>query len=246
VLWAQQQSWADAQRVVVMGPSHGGLATLAYGEQAAAGTRLLVNVSGGLRLAHCEGWQDGLVEAMASMAEAAREAPTLWIYGENDSHFGPAIWRTAHQRYVALGGQAELAAIGPFGDDAHLLFSSREGVPRWLPQVLQQMAARGLPTAVQPRFDALLDMPHTPLEHTASAAEIKRWPQWGTAARRAYIHWLDARSPKAFAISEDGRHWSSVWGMVRPGGRALDQCQREARGRCRLFAVDGYLVSGGE
>ncbi|MBI5256850.1 MAG: dienelactone hydrolase family protein [Burkholderiales bacterium] len=142
--WLATQPWADASRNVVMGQSHGGLATLAYGTQPHLGTRLLVNFAGGLREEFCAGWEQALVSAIAAYGAVVR-MPSLWFYGENDSFFPPAIARPAHEGYVRNGGPAQLVAFGPFGDDAHLMFGSRAGLAIWVPPVMAALAAAGLP-----------------------------------------------------------------------------------------------------
>lgn len=142
--WLDRQGWADTSRNLVMGQSHGGLTTLAYGLDPHPGTRLLVNFAGGLRQTDCPNWEQTLVSAIAGYGAGTR-LPSLWFYGDNDSFFPPEVFRAAHQGYVAAGGRAELVAYGRFGSDAHAMFGQRAGVPIWLPRVLQAMAAAGLP-----------------------------------------------------------------------------------------------------
>jgi len=142
--WLERQPWADTSRNLVLGQSHGGLTTLAYGLDPHPGTRLLVNFAGGLRQADCPNWEQTLVSAIAGYGAGTR-LPSLWFYGDNDSFFPPEVFRAAHQGYVAAGGRAELVAYGRFGSDAHAMFGQRAGLPIWLPRVLQAMAAAGLP-----------------------------------------------------------------------------------------------------
>jgi dienelactone hydrolase len=247
VQWAQRQPWADPTRVVVVGASQGGLATLAYGEEPLPGTRLLVNISGGLRMPTCPGWEADLVDTLAGLAAPEVGVPSLWVYSENDSHFSPPVWRAAHERYTQRGGDAELRSVGHFGSDGHLLFAARDGVPRWLPVVLERMSRLGLPNRIDPLLDDLLDTPKgTRLHQAATPAEAERWVRLGPSARQGYLQWLGALSPKAFAVSDDGRHWSSVWGEPKPAGKALEHCARRAGVRCQLFAVDNFLVSGSD
>ncbi len=187
------------------------------------------------------------MNAMASLAPVAAATPSLWIYSDNDNHFRPSVWRGAFDRYVALGGLAALHEVGPFGDDGHLLFASRTGVPRWPPPVLQQMAAQGLPTALQTRLDTLLhaaEAPASPLHEPATEADVSHVATLRPSARRAYREWLRDLPPTAFALSADGRHWSVVWGEAQPIGKALQECRRQAAARCRLLSVDGFLVAG--
>jgi dienelactone hydrolase len=243
--WAVQQPWADPQRIIVIGQSHGGLAALAYGEDPHPGTRLIVNFAGGIRKPTCRDWQEDLIEAIADFGRATR-LPSLWFYGDNDSHFPPAIWRAAHERYGQRGGQARLVAFGSFGSDAHGLFGARDGVAIWMPPLLEQIGQAGLPALVDARFDPMPDVAAPPPLRQAVADEADHLPVRGRAAREGFLSWLRFKVPKAFVISEDRRHWASAWGPVKPVARALERCQMLAGARCRVFAVNGFVVWPGD
>lgn len=243
--WAAAQPWADAQRHVVFGQSHGGLATLAYGEDPHPGTRLLVNFAGGLRQYGCPAWEEALVDAIGQYGMGVH-LPTLWYYGDNDSYFRPPVWRAAHARFTQSGGAAELHAFGPFGQDAHTLFGARDGLPTWLPAVLAALDRVGLPTKIDARFEPLPDLPEPRPLRLAVADEADRLPVRGYSARQGYLSWLRLGAPKAFAISDNGRHWASAWGVARPIAQALEHCERVSAARCRLFAVNGFVVWAGD
>ena len=243
--WAAAQPWADGQRSVVMGQSHGGLATLAYGEDPHPGTRLLVNVSGGLRQFGCPDWEEALIESIATYARRTT-LPTLWFYGDNDSHFRPAVWRTAVQRYEDAGGQVSLHAFGRFGSDAHALFGARNGLAIWLPPVLERLARLGLPTEVDPELEPMPDLPAPRMLRQARAEEADGLPLRSASARQGFLQWLRAAGTKAFAISESGRHWAAAGGVARPIASALEHCERVSSSRCRLLAVNGFLVWSGD
>ena len=153
--WIARQPWADAQRMVMLGQSHGGLTTPAYARDPAPGFKLFVNFAGGLRLTGGDcNWQTAMVAAFGSYGGATR-VPSLWFYGANDSFFPPEVIVPAHAAYVAAGGQAELIAYGPFGSDAHAMFGSRQGLPLWWPKVEARLSAAALPTdIVYPEFAA--------------------------------------------------------------------------------------------
>ena len=241
VRWAAQQRWADPGRIVVMGQSHGGLATLAYGEDPVPGTRLVVNFAGGVREPGCAGWESALVEAFGELGRASR-LPSLWFYGDNDSHFPPEVWRAAHERHTAAGARATLAAFGRFADDAHRLFGAREGLRIWLPPVASQLHELGLPVRVDPRLDPMPDVEAGPPLRKVDAGDADRLPIRSPSAREAFLDWLRIQEPKAFVISDDRRHWASAWGPVRPAGRAIERCERLAGMRCRIYAIDDALV----
>ena len=76
--WVASQPWADVSRNVVLGQSHGGLTTLAYGTDPHPGTRLLVNFAGGLRQETCTAWQQNLIRAIGDYGADTR-LPSLWF-----------------------------------------------------------------------------------------------------------------------------------------------------------------------
>jgi dienelactone hydrolase len=243
--WVASQPWADDRRMVVMGQSHGGLATLAYGTQPHPGTRLLVNVAGGLRQPACPAWRQQLVATMGELG-AHTQLPSLWIYGDNDSHFPPAVWQGALADYRSRGGPARLHEVGRFGSDSHLLFGDPDGLSQWLPAVLDEMARQGLPSAVDGAADAWLAGAAAQVPMVGLEAALEHLPHQARSMRAGFGAWLQASLPKAFAISENGFHWASAWGGSEPAQSALQQCERLSGGRCRLFAVNGRLVWAGD
>lgn len=239
--WAALQPWADVSRSVVMGQSHGGLTTLAYGTEPSPGTRLLVNFAGGLRQENCTSWDHVLMRAIGAYAAATR-LPSLWFYGDNDSYFQPFVWRGAHERYVQAGGRAELVAFGTFGSDAHRMFGSRAGLPIWLPRVLEAMAAAGLPTEVVHTVVEAPDLPAPPASGFAALADVDKLPLRGERAREGYLEWLRGAVPRAFAIHPVKGNWAGTWGGRRAIARVLTRCETLAKGPCRLYAVDDSVV----
>ena len=141
------QPWADRERLLVMGQSHGGWTTLAFGTLQYPGVRGLVNFAGGLRQDGCTSWKHGLIGAAGGYGREVK-LPTLWFYGDNDSYFDPFTFRGMHEKFTAAGGRAELVAFGHFGSDAHSMFGSRAGASIWQPELTRFLAAVGLPHEV--------------------------------------------------------------------------------------------------
>lgn len=139
------QPYVDASAIAVLGQSHGGWTTLAFGALGYPGVRALVNFAGGLRQTQCAAWQSNLIRAAGDLG-ARNRLPTLWFYGENDSYFEQFVYRGMHEAYTRAGGQARLVEFGiwPHGD-AHAMFTSRAGVAIWLPEVERLFRAAGLP-----------------------------------------------------------------------------------------------------
>ena len=145
------QPWADKERIVVMGQSHGGWTTLAFGTQRYPGVKGLVNFAGGLRQESCPGWQQTLARSAAGYA-AETQLPSLWFYGDNDSYFNTETFRPMYEKYVAAGGNARLVAYGKFGSDSHGMFGMRAGEPIWQPDVTSFLASIGLPHEPLPQY----------------------------------------------------------------------------------------------
>lgn len=140
------QNWVDKKRILIAGQSYGGLATMAFGTRHFPGVRGLINFAGGLRAfgGNCE-WQASLVTAFAHYGAKAK-VPSLWFYGENDSHFDHALATKMHSAYIETGNKAILVAFGPFENDAHKMSSSWDGVNIWWPETEKFLRHIGLPT----------------------------------------------------------------------------------------------------
>jgi pimeloyl-ACP methyl ester carboxylesterase len=79
---------------------------------------------------------DKLVETTAEFGRTAR-IPTLWIYAENDTFFGPDLSKRMHEAYAGAGGNAEYHLLPAFGGDGHFLIGSADAIPLWAPLVSQ-------------------------------------------------------------------------------------------------------------
>lgn len=237
------QPWADRDRLLVMGQSHGGWTTLAFGTLGYPGVKGLVNFAGGLRQEGCVGWKDGLIGAAADYGRETR-LPSLWFYGDNDSYFDPYTFRGMAERYAGAGGNARLVAFGTFGSDAHSLFGSRGGTRIWQPELAKFLAAIGLPHAVQPgaeRFGGVPPMEPPPRTDFAPAEDETRVPHVREGGRAGYKTFLLKAAPRAFAVAPNGS-WGWAEGGDDPLRRALNNCNRTGKGECRLYTVDDHVV----
>lgn len=240
--WTTAQAWADKTAMLVMGQSHGGWTTLAFGTLNYPGVRGLVNFAGGLRQDSCAGWEGALARAAANYGGQTR-SPSLWFYGDNDSYFAPHTFKPMFERYSAAGAKAELVSFGAFGTDAHSMFGSRAGQPIWQPRVLAFMETVGLPTAVVlPQFaSSVALMPTPPNSNFAALDDESKLPFVKDAGRAGYKNFLNKQYPRAFALGPSG-----AWGWAEMGSdplkRALDNCNKNGQGQCRLYAVDDIVV----
>ncbi|CAN5863911.1 dienelactone hydrolase family protein [soil metagenome] len=122
---------------IVIGQSAGGWATLALSSLNPPGVPGMIDFAGGRGghqklagggLGNCA--PDALVKAAGRYGATAR-VPTLWLYAENDSFFGPALARRMVDAYSAAGGRAIYRPLGAFGSDGHTLAASSSGAPIW-------------------------------------------------------------------------------------------------------------------
>ena len=153
VTYAHTLDYVDRKQTLVMGQSHGGWTTLAYGaSKPDPSVKGLVNFAGGLRQTNCGGWELNLAKAAASFAKET-SIPSLWLYGDNDSFFSKKTYSEMFARYSKVNPSAQLVEFGVFGEDAHGIFTHKDGRAVWGPYLEKFMTQLGLPTKVTyPRY----------------------------------------------------------------------------------------------
>lgn len=135
------QKMTEPKDVIVVGQSAGGWAAIALSSRNPPQVRAIVTFAAG-RGGRVDGKPnnncapDKLVEATGEFGKTAR-IPSLWIYSENDTFFGPALTKRMHDAYTSAGGLAEYQMLPPFGNEGHFLIGSADGIPLWEPLVSQ-------------------------------------------------------------------------------------------------------------
>jgi dienelactone hydrolase len=135
------QKLAIPNNSIVIGQSAGGWGAIALSSQNLPSVKALIVFAGG-RGGRVGGKPnnncapDKLVEATAEFGRAAR-TPTLWIYIENDTFFGPDLSRKMFDAYTGAGGNAEYHLMPPFGSEGHFFIDSPDSIPQWAPLVSQ-------------------------------------------------------------------------------------------------------------
>jgi dienelactone hydrolase len=148
-----RQPFVDPTRVLVVGVSTGGWASLALASQRPDLMAAVVNIAGG-RGGHAFGRKnsvcgaDELVHAAHEFARTAR-APTLWLYAKNDSYFGPGLAAKMAAAWKDGGGKIEYDALPSYGDDGHDIVDDRAGWALW-GDTLDQFLATNFGAAKEP------------------------------------------------------------------------------------------------
>jgi dienelactone hydrolase len=240
--YARAQPWVDGEHIVIAGQSYGGLATIALGTKDLPGVRGLLNFAGGLKDSgeRC-GWRTALVAAFAEYG-ANSKIPSLWMYGENDSLFGPDLAARMHAAYEEAGGHARLVEFPAFKRDAHGMLASRDGEKVWLADTEKFLQQVGMPTKV------LYDVPEKPepaATKFAALDDVSAVPFLSENGRKAYREYLAKMTPRAFAVSPSGA-WCWAEEGEDPDARALATCSAKSDQPCKLYSVDERVVWNGD
>ena len=129
-----REPFVDGKRIVLVGQSGGGLASLAHGSLGNPNVKGIINFAGGLRRSNIAMWEQDMAQAFGVYAKTTK-APSLWFYTANDSFFSPTTAKDAHEAYRQNGGQARLVALPAFKRDGHGLFADFEGRAIWVGEV---------------------------------------------------------------------------------------------------------------
>lgn len=133
----------DTGRIVLVGQSAGGWASLAAASEPLPGLAAVVNFAGGRGSRGPDDvcGEERLVVAAAAYGRSS-SAPQLWVYTENDRFFRPALSRRMHEAFVASGGRAKYVLAPAFGTDGHAYFA--RATAHWMPEVDAFLASQGL------------------------------------------------------------------------------------------------------
>jgi dienelactone hydrolase len=236
--FARTLDWIDADHIVVAGQSYGGLATMALGTQDLPGVRGLINFAGGLRddSNQCD-WRSELVRAFGTYG-AANKLPSLWMYGANDSLFGPELVVRMHDAFERSGGHARLVEYGKFKRDAHGMIASRDGEKIWWRDTERFLKQIGMPTEERYTVTA---QPQVPKSDFAKLDDVAAVPFLTENGRNGYREYLARMTPRAFAVSANGA-WCWAEEGEDPDARALATCEKKGGQPCKLYSVDENIV----
>lgn len=125
----------DSTRILAVGRSAGGFATVALTARPPAGLVAAINFAGGRGKPVvgdvCN--PDDQIAAYHTFGTTSR-VPMLWVYAANDGLFPPDLADAFYRAFTAAGGQAEFVRADSYDGDGHRLFSPA-GIPVWTPIV---------------------------------------------------------------------------------------------------------------
>ncbi len=144
ISYLRSQPFVRGEGIVVVGQSAGGWGALALASRNPSAVKAIINIAGGrggrsYDRAHNNCAPQRLAQAAERYGRTAR-LPTLWIYTENDTYFGPALSRRMSDAYRGAGGTIEFHLLEPFGEEGHNLLLARDGVKVWGPIVERFLA----------------------------------------------------------------------------------------------------------
>lgn len=150
----------DRNKVILVGQSAGGFASLAAASYAPKGLIAVVNFSGGRggdpsRHPGQPCAPEQMAKTMAHFGSTT-QVPVLWHYVENDQYFAPEVVKTWFSAFESAGGHGELIVEPPFGRDGHGMFAVDASIPIWLPHFQQFVTplVNGKQTALVPSSHA--------------------------------------------------------------------------------------------
>lgn len=226
IRFLSRQPYVDPTRILGVGVSAGGFATVALTADPPPGLVAAISFAGGRgsRSADEVCAPDRLVDAFRRFGARSR-VPMLWVYAENDHYFGPRIARELFSAFTGAGGQAEFVAAPAFGEDGHRLFSGK-GIPEWAPLVDRFLAERRLTPRATP-----IALP---------VATLTPPPGLSERGRARFQDYVAGAPNKAFAMSPDGHFGWRTGRHTAAEARddALENCAKGTRQTCRLVYLN--------
>ena len=188
----------DASRIISVGISAGGFATVALTAEPPPGLVAAISFAGGRGSRRpdevCN--PSELIHAFHEFGEKSR-VPMLWVYSENDHFFGPQIANSFFEAFRDAGGKATFIRAAPYRRDGHGLFSMG-GISIWTSMVDDFLESQKLKLRT-----TLLSLPEPP--DVAPPAQLK------AGGQKEFLAFLTLPPYKAFAVSAEG-HIGYVFG----------------------------------
>jgi dienelactone hydrolase len=137
--WVRAQTWANQEKILLVGVSVGGLTSAAIAAKGPPGLVGYINFSGGAGGSPRESpgkscKPENLSKVFGEFGKTTR-VPSLWLYAENDLYWGPDAPKEWHRAFSAGGSKTTFVMTSPVPgtDDGHRLLAV--GGKLWSPHV---------------------------------------------------------------------------------------------------------------
>lgn len=177
VEYAQGLPFVKRDRVILVGQSAGGIASIAAASANPPGVVAVVNFAGGRGgrpYTHpgepCVA--SAMTEAIGKFARTVR-VPVLWHYAENDQFFAPHHVKAWFKAFEEAGAKGVLVMQPPFQWDGHGIFGAAGGLPIWtaaFDRFLKEIQGSGttVPPATAPGLNRVVTPPRPPTAPSAA------------------------------------------------------------------------------
>ncbi|HUD87832.1 MAG TPA: CocE/NonD family hydrolase [Xanthobacteraceae bacterium] len=220
----------DGSRMIAVGVSAGGLATVALTASPPPGLVAAISFAGGRgSLADNEVCRaDRLIEAYRVLGKTSR-VPMLWVYAANDHFFGPDLAVKFKDAFTGSGGRVDFVAAPAFSKDGHSLFSVA-GIPVWTGYVDAFLKQQNLMLRATP-------LPPPPPPAIVAPAALR------ANGQAAFETYKISAPHKAFAFAPDGAFgWKTAMRTTEAArSAALKYCSEHAS-NCSVGFVDDAAV----
>ncbi len=222
----------DATRILAVGVSTGGFATVALTAKAPPGLVAAINFAGGRgsKADHDVCNPDDLVHAYRNFGKHSR-VPMLWLYAQNDKFFWPELAQSFDAAFRSQGGRDQFVLAPPVGEDGHSLFRR---VAEWSNTVDDFLKAQNLQILAEPLPE--LKPPDVPPP-----------PGLSEEGLHAFQNYLLLGPHKAFAIAGQFFGFSVAQISIDEARKkAVENCKHAAQGQnqepCTIVSIDNLAV----
>lgn len=202
---------ADPTRMIAIGTSAGGAASLALGARNVPGLAAVIDIAGGEHLGGCAAVNDSIPVDFRTLGSRSH-IPNLWVFAKNDPNHPIDQIEVMRAAFTGAGADLKLALLDPIGDDGHTGLASNGGRAQWLVELDNFLRAHDLPTWPISGVDVML--------------QKLQWPP----SSRGYVQaYLAAPGEKAFARTPGRQNASYRTALTLDDARkfALDACQQK-------------------
>jgi dienelactone hydrolase len=218
---------ADPTRVISLGHSAGGAASVALGARNPPGLAAVINLAGGEHLNNCPA--EATIPADFGHLGSHSRVPNLWIFAKNDPLHPPAEVELMRAAFSGAGGDLKLVLLEPLGTNGHTELKGSTGRMKWLAELDSFLRTHGLPTWTEKDVDLIMQRLRL------------------SEANRGFVEsYFTAPIEKALVRSSAPNYaiYDLDFTVDRAAKRALAKCQAQSRPPCSVVMENDRWVGG--